>query len=340
MGTNHMVKKEILDIIQKDADKNLPAKKYKKGTPAQIRLSFEIPAGRVTKFIDIARALSTINRKWYKQGVYYYVNSVEMYDNSVQTTNLLTIPDTWVTRAAYRRAKALYNTMIAKAHETLPGSLLPNYHDFRVLMSDLHRVNGTLNPSLHGVNDTEIYTATPDEYQYSQFVTSDVNDGAAPADEFFAHMIGGTVEIGSGPTSDVQSVGIIESYSESRLTVDASGPNSANISQGDPLMNLFDSSPEEVQNDIINNLQFNGDAPPYDIDLYPGEGNFHMQHVARLSTTGSVGRVVQEEGFCAPLGLICVDPIPTGVGEEDTPFRIVLNLAPGTYHGVYAERMA
>ena len=61
--------------------------------------------------------------------------------------------------------------------------------------------------------------------------------------------------------------------------------------------------------------------------------------MARLSTQGSVGRVVQEEGFCAPLGLICVDPVPTGAGEQDTAFRIVINLAPGTYHGVYAERM-
>ena len=122
MGTTHMGKKKTVEdyakvaginvdgrlALHKKMQSNLPAKKYKKGSPAQIRLSFEVPAGRVTRFIDIAQALSAINRKAYRQGVYYYVNSVEMYDNSVQITNLHVIPDTWITRAAYRRAKGLY----------------------------------------------------------------------------------------------------------------------------------------------------------------------------------------------------------------------------------------
>ena len=331
--------KEKMDIVQRDAEKNLPAKKYKKGTPAQIRLSFEVPAGRVTQFVSIAQALSAINRKWYKQGVYYYVNSVEMYDNSVQTTNLLTLPDNWVTRAAYRRAKGLYEEAIRRAHVTVPGSVIPSYHDFRVYLSDLHRTTGDLPPSLHGVNDA-IGAVNTDEWTYTQFVTADVNDAAAPADEFYAHMLGPTNQSGSGASSNVNSVGLIESYSQSRVTVDADSPNFGNLDLADPLLNLFDYSPEEVQNDIINNLNQQGDQPPYDVDLYPGEIANHMQHVARLSTTGSVGRVVQEEGFCAPLGLICIDPVTIGPGEEDTPFRIVINLAPGTYHGVYAERMA
>ena len=71
---------------------NLPAKKYKKGTPAQIRLSFEFTGG-TTQFIDVARALSQINRKAYSQGVYYYVNSVELYDNADSVVNLHTVPD-------------------------------------------------------------------------------------------------------------------------------------------------------------------------------------------------------------------------------------------------------
>ena len=58
-----------------------------------------------------------------------------------------------------------------------------------------------------------------------------------------------------------------------------------------------------------------------------------MQHVARIGTEVGVGRVGRASGFCAPFGLICVDP--HGVSTE---FRVVLNLAQGTYHGVYAER--
>lgn len=337
MGNIHM---DIAKTtVEKDSERNLPAKKYKKGTPANIRLSFEIPAGRVTRFIDIAAALSAANRKWFKQGCYYYVNSVEMYDSGVQTTNLHAIPDTWITRAAYRRAKALYDHMNIRALSAGASTLLPKYHDFRVYMSDLHRTTGSLQANLYNVNDVAL-PLTPEEWQYSQFVTADSNDAAPPADEFYAHMIGAEAGTGSGATSNVASVGIIESYATTRATVNSATPNLDNLDLTDPLLNIFDSSPEEVQNDVINNLNGHGDNPPYDIDLYPGQADGHMQHVARLSTAGSVGRVVQEEGFCAPLGLICVDPVPTAPGEDDTPFRIVLNLAPGTYHGVYAERMA
>lgn len=323
-----------LTVAKKRMESNFPAKKYKKGTPAQLRLSFEFEAG-VTKFIDIAKALSIINRKMYRQGCYYYVNSVEFYDNADSTVNLLTLPDTWVTRAAYRRAKGLFDELNIRALENIGSGLPGTYHDFRVYMSDLHRNTGSSNPSLHTVNDGA-NTITADDWDYSQFVTADKNDGAGPADEFFSHMLGATVQTGSGATSDVQSVGIIESYAHTRATVQSDNPNMQNLDLTDPLLNMFDYSSEEVQNDVINNLNAANDEPPYNIDQYVGEAGGHMQHVARLTTSQDVGRVTYGAGFCAPLGLICVDPLP-GVS---TGYRIVLNLAQGTYNGVYAERMA
>ena len=54
------------------AGANLPAKKYKKTNPTQLRLEFE-GQGNITQFIDIGMALSAINRKFARQGVYYYV---------------------------------------------------------------------------------------------------------------------------------------------------------------------------------------------------------------------------------------------------------------------------
>jgi len=315
---------------------NLPAKKYKKGTPAQIRLSFEFTGG-TTQFIDLARALSQINRKAYSQGVYYYVNSVEYYDNADNVVNLHVIPDTWVTRAAYRRARGLYEELSNRALDTAGGGIEGKYHDFRVYMSDLHRTTGSKNASFHNVNDLPDAVFS-EEWNYSQFVTADVNDGSSPADEFYAHMIGPETGSGSGASSNVTSVGIIESYATTRGTVNAVTPNTGNIDLSDPLLNLLDYSPEEVQNDVITNLKGSYDEPPYDIDVYPGQRAGHMQHVARLVTSAGVARVQYGAGFCAPLGLICVDPIDGMDPQND--YRIVINLAPGTYHGVYAERMA
>lgn len=325
--------KDVTRAIKR-MESNFPAKKYKKGSPAQLRLSFEFEGG-VTKFIDIAKALSIINRKMYRQGCYYYVNSVELYDNADSTVNLHVLPDTWVTRAAYRRARGLFDELNIRALETIGSGLPGTYHDFRVYMSDLHRQTGSSNPSLHTVNDGA-NTITADDWDYSQFVTADKNDGASPADEFFSHMLGATVQTGSGATSDIQSVGIIESYAHTRATVQSDNPNMQNLDLTDPLLNIFDYSSEEVQNDVINNLNAANDEPPYNIDQYVGEAGGHMQHVARLVTSTEVGRVSYGAGFCAPLGLICVDPIP----GTSTGYRIVLNLLQGTYNGVYAERMA
>jgi hypothetical protein len=326
--------KDISRAIKR-MESNFPAKKYKKGTPAQLRLSFEMDGGG-TQYIDIAKALSIINRKMYRQGCYYYVNSVEYYDNDNSTVNLHVLPDTWVTRAAYRRAKALFDELNIRALETIGSGLPGTYHDFRVYMDNRHRLQATsVNPALHTINDN-YNEIVADDWDYSQFVTADKKDGVAPADEFNAHMLGPTVSTGSGATSDVESVGIIESYKKTRATVQSDNPNMVNLDLADPLLNIFDYSSEEVQNDVINNMNSANDEPPYNLDQYVGEAAGHLQHVARLVTSTEVGRVTYGPGFCAPLGLICVDPLES----VTTPYRIVLNLLQGTYNGVYAERMA
>ena len=75
------LKKVSQDPSYKRLFGNYPAKKYKKGTPVQTRLSFEF-TGSQTKYIDLAQALSAVNRRLYRQGLYYYVNSIELYDSS------------------------------------------------------------------------------------------------------------------------------------------------------------------------------------------------------------------------------------------------------------------
>jgi len=101
------------------------------------------------------------------------------------------------------------------------------------------------------------------------------------------------------------------------------------------LLNVFDFSSEEQMNDIIQNLDGANDQPPYDLDFYIGEGPSMQQHVARIGTEQGVGRIGRASGFCAPFGLICVDAFGLALNDD---FRVVLNLAQGTYHGVYAER--
>ena len=313
------------------AGANLPAKKYKKTSPTVTRLSFEFDGGS-TQFVDIGMSLSTINRKFARAGVYYYINSVEVYNNETGVVDLHTLPDTWVTKNAWNRGFQIFQKMNAMTDAPLTGGLRPKYHDFKVYMSERHRAAGSTSPSLHGINATAS-TINPDEWAYSQFVSADDNqDGNADADEFTCHMIGPHLAQ-SGSPGAWDSIGLIKSYAETRMIPPNNSPNADMVDITDPLMNLFDFSSEEQLNDIAQNLLEDNDRTPYDINGYVGESGNHMQHVARIGTEVGVGRVGRASGFCAPFGLICVDP--HGV---ETAFRLVINLAVGTYHGVYAER--
>jgi hypothetical protein len=310
------------------AGANLPAKKYSKKSPTTTRLSFEFDGGS-TQFIDIAKALSAINRKFYRQGVYYYVNSVEIYNNETGVVDLHTVPDTWVTKNAWNRGFRLYQEMNSMV-DKVSNIGRPKYHDFKVYMSDLHRTTGTASPALHTINGTSTDFIS-DEWAYSVFTSADSDgDATQDADEFYVHMLGGH----NGSSTNWHSVGLIKSYGESRQRPPTFGTPEIDVNAiTDPLVNLFDFSEEEQLNDIIENLDQLNDEAPYNRLLYVGEGTTSMQHVARIGTEVGVGRVGRAAGFCAPFGLICVDP--HGV---DTAFRVVLNLAVGTYHGVYAER--
>lgn len=159
----------------------------------------------------------------------------------------------------------------------------------------------------------------------------DDGDATQQADNFTLHMLGDH----NGTSDNWNSVGIIKSYQDTRSTVNPGNIDiNVDLVSSDPIMNLFDYSHEEQINDIVDRLVSDNDVPPYDRDLYVGGDLVHMSQQARLVTTATLGRTDSAPGFCAPLGLICVDPQNTA-----TAYRIVVTLAPGTYHGVYAERV-
>lgn len=312
------------------AGANLPARKYSKKTPTVTRLSFEM-TGNTTQFIDIAKALSIVNRRFYRQGLYYYVNSIEVYNNEQGVVDLHTIPDTWTTKNAWSRTFKLFQKMNALIGPPLTSGIMPKYHDFKVFMNTLHRATGSENPDLHGINAAYL-SMTADDWVYPQFVSADDDqDPVANADEFYIHMMGPH----AGSADNWSSVGAIASYADSRATVTQYSPNIDETNLPiDPLLSVFDMSSEEQFNDLLENLGTDNDEPPYDFDDYIGELDNHMTHVARVGTEVGLGRVGRASGFCAPMGLICVDP-----QDITSAFRVVLNLAVGTYHGVYAERV-
>lgn len=339
MGRNNTMAIVNKKALRTDV-KNRPAKKYKKGQPVITRLNFEF-SGQASQYISLSRALGLVNRKHYRQGCYYYVSSIELFDDSGSPIDIHVLPDNWVTRSSYRRAKRIYDSMVTQAMEGFSPSIMPKYHDFAVFMDKLHvqRYHQLVpvfdaNPYLYGENtDKEVMgNGEAKLNQYTTVTTFDY-DAGNPVDEFKLHMVGGD----EGANGDWTSVGVINSYAKSRATVDSESPESATIGQGDVLGNLLDFSSMEATNAIIENLEDEQDQPIYEIDVYPGQEDDNLQNVGRLSSNPNIGSVDIKGGFCAPLGLIKIDP-KTGMGSENA-YRISITVASGTYHGVYAEDM-
>ena len=270
------------------AGANLPAKKYKKTSPTQTRLSFEFDGG-ATQFIDIAQALSAINRRFYRQGVYYYVNSVEIYNDETGVVDLHTAPDNWVTKNAWNRGFQLFQKMNSLVDSPVSNVGRPKYHDFKVFLDPRHQAAGSTPPVLHDINGINHAFFPSDDWDYSQFVSADDDqDGTANADEFYVHLIG----THQGSSSNWSSVGLIKSYAASRHRGTSDGePELAPNIGDDPLTNVFDFSSEEQMNDIIENLDVYNDEPPYNADYYTGESQDNLQHVARIGTEVGVGRI-------------------------------------------------
>ena len=318
---------------------NLPAKMYKKKNPTETRLVFDISATDQTFFIDVAAALSAINRKAFRQGLYYYINSFEVENAEDGYVELKVAPDTWMTKNAYKRGLRKYYENYAES-----DTPRPKYHDFKIYLDSTHRDhdNGTPNytqggtptygfyrPSLGGaIGNMSVLSL--DEWEYSKYVSHENTTTGTPF-QFDIHLIGNHIGTAPGYTS----VGLIHSYHKSRPEPDQSGePILPSGHADDPLNNLMESAADDVVQAKASNLDNDNDRTPYNADYYTGESDNGLTILRRLATgANSNGRVHEIAGACVPFGLIRVD------ASYSSSWRLIINVASGTYNGVYAERV-
>lgn len=326
---------------------NLPAKKYKSGqrTEKTLRYVFSVTDAAESNYIDLAQSLSAINRRFYRQGLYYYVQSITVHNSSNAWVRVNTLPDTWSIKNAWKRGFRIFQRMNSEALAAT-GASTPKYHDYKIAMNSAHDFANNMLPQ--GGSTTTAYSddndpsnnnrANTDDWVQSVYVSSDP-DNAAPnhtVDEFKAHMLGGPV--GSDP--NFTSVGLLRSYQSARPLPQTSEPLMPSDFTTDPLTNLFDAG--DSHDDILTNLDEDNDATPYDANIIWGESsNNHDTLAVQCSTSAGSGSVAKAGGFCAPFGLLRVvtQEIPSDGTTTIGDIEIVVKLAPGPYHGVYAERV-
>ena len=305
----------------------------------------ESPGTETSHYIDLARDLSAINRRLYRQGRDYHVKRVSIvssntiaatgwidYDGLPGTDNITqnagritvsTLPDSWMVRNAWRRGFETWTKMNKRvlAGPSDQKSIKPKYHDFKI------RGIGAYAP-------TPAYEVPVDngggalqlgEWTYSEMVSP---DGTTGADEFLLHMLGQHVG-GPGTRS---SVGLVKSYADTRATMDINDPATFHVDVDDPLMNLFDDG--TVVDEIAENLLTANEDTPYNVSAYPGEdGNMSRPLVVQQTTLGADGKatVGSFNAICGLLEVEITSPLPGDV------YSVLVELAPGNYRGIAAD---
>lgn len=309
------------------------AAKKKSKTPANRYLRYELtnsgtPNNETSHFIDLAKDLSAINRRLYRQGRDYHVKRISIVSSNTMPqpgqnagrVTVSTVHDTWVTRNAWRRGFEMWNKMNKLALDVLGDSAKPTFHDFKIYLSNDMRTGTVLTPKDNGGNNVQT-----GDWDYVEYESP---NGTTSADGFTAWMHGSS----SGSAGSMTGVGLVESYALTRATIENTSPDLPGGASDDPLVNLFDDG--TVLDEITQNLEVYNDGTPYQPDNYPGGGSNHPKPcVVQQTTLGMDGRSTVG-GFNAVAGLLELEttsPIANDV------YSVLVELAPGSYRGIAAD---
>ncbi len=311
----------------------------KKLQPAVRYLRYELtnsgtPGNETSHYIDLARDLSAINRRLYRQGRRYHVKRISVISSntnqlapgndaasSAGRVTFATAPESWITQQAWHRGFKAWTEMQRMAQKATGSDLRGTWNDFKVYLTTDHATGTTVTPRDNGGNQVDL-----GDWSYSDFISP---DGSTASDEFYGTLLGGHV----GSAGSRTSISLVKSYGESRATVSQRPtPETGAVDTDDPLINLFDDGTQV--DEIIAKMQTDGEDPPYDIDEYPGDdGNMPKPLVVQQTTLGTDGRATVG-GFHAMLGLIEVEI--TSPHANDV-YSVLVELASGSYRGIAAE---
>ena len=87
-------------------------------------------------------------------------------------------------------------------------------------------------------------------------------------------------------------------------------------------------------------MDTDGDEPPYDHNIMTGANSSEETVSKAIVRTGLGGAALaRAPGFCAPLGLLQVNVSDFQAASSVGLVELIIKMVPGTYNGVYAERI-
>lgn len=322
--------------------------KKRKSYPAVTSLWFKLQDG--DRYIDLGQALSLMNRRLYRQGMKYYVDSFELVAASAGASgtayvDIDCIPNTWMSENAWQKGFGIWKKMSNEAAEQMPDSAKARYTDFKVFFDEVHYVAGTGSGSTLNLVPTDaggaVIAVTNAEWSPSQIVLPQTVSGSASATEYALKFLGADSGTANSTLATDGSRTLIQGYASTRVSTAQEGgepplPGDASTNW----MNLvFDDG--DTHTDIINHIEAHNDKPPYatasdpeagDNPIYPGGSesfvNGQIMAKMRFNLANQTGAVYAQGGEVLG-GLL-------KVGSNTTDVWLRVNLAPGTYKGVAA----
>lgn len=279
-------------------------------------------------YVDIAREVSKINRRLYRQGRMYHIANVSVHDSDGDAfVRICTLPNTWMTRTAWNKGFKAWRKQRSLALGDIDGSVTGRWSDFKVWFNDDHRTD---TDKLLPV-DVEDDLATTGEWIMASLYTDANNNGVL--DEFDLHMMG--ADNGSHTEGTMQSAGLINAFSDVKLIPSQSPVPNASINSG--LYAYVAGVGYTSADEILDDIEDENDYPPYPTTAVSGaDGNQEDGWVVRECHIASeYSPIAMLGGFAAPLGLLQIE---TRSAVNGNVIGLLIELAPGPYKGILAER--
>lgn len=307
----------------------------RKHVPAQRYLTYNLgvatsdltasPPTNITEtyYLDLARDLSLLNRRLYRQGMDYHVKSITVMSRNTPTGSITAsvVPCTWTIQNAYRRGFKAWRKSIKDALTNVGDDIKGKWADFRI-----QPIYGILSGAypLPVDADGNQYPAGTFDWDQAQF-----HHPADDANGANIHLLGDHVRA----ADNYASVGLVKSYFESRVRTRPEDPILDGDVSDDYINTLYDY--DETIGRRIQTVEQHGDNPPYDHDNCVGEAIMPAFHnIKTQSMTDGNARIGPFKAF---MGQVRIDLHSDAQGLAADVMKIVVELAPGQYKGIKAE---
>jgi hypothetical protein len=284
--------------------------------PVQRTVNLATASAGTTYVMDVARQLSVVNHRLYRQGKTYQVK-VDI-ENRANTGSgpaqyeVWALTDTWYVQKAWQFARAAYLRATADERQFMSKQKIARWEDLRVTAG----ITGST-------------TIVP--YQYSESLA-----GAANTDGEFENsritLADGTTQrtFTWGSTPSASEFSILQEYGKSGDTDNA--PSTAASDQP------YSDADDRVDDKQMDDLAFLGNAPPYNATTFT---NNVWVKIATLDNSGAANPAGSSTSrtstgfFNAPCGLVVIKPSISHTLAGD----VRMTVKAGDYKGVAAMNM-